>query len=121
MLPAALKLPALTAAAATATFSAAAPAASESATSRLGTSFVDVQRPAVHLGSIQLCDGRIRALLIRHLHEGEATRLASVPIRNNVDPFDSAELRKCGVQLVLRGLIAQIPYENVSHTVMILV
>jgi hypothetical protein len=84
-------------------------------TCRLRASFVHVHRPAVKFRAVQLRDGRFRVPALRHFHKSEAARLTRVPIRNNIDPFHSPVLREGSVQLILVGLIAEIPDKNIDH------
>jgi hypothetical protein len=85
------------------------------ATSRFRTGFVHVHRPAIEFGPVQLRDCRFRVPPLRHFHKSEAARLACIPIRNNVDPFHSPVLRESSMQLILVGLIAEIPDKNIDH------
>ena len=54
-------------------------------------------------------------LLLGHLHECKAPCLTGVPIGHNVDAFHRAVSRKSRVQVFLRRLVAEIPYEDVCH------
>jgi hypothetical protein len=107
-----------TAAAATATTAATTAAAAEATTTaagRLGPSFVHVDGAPVEFGAIQLGNGRFGIALFGHFDEGEAARLPGVTIRNDVDALDVPVLGECGMQVLLRGLVAEVPDKNVGH------
>jgi hypothetical protein len=98
----------------TAAGSAATPAAAtESAACRLGTSFIHVQRAAVHLGAIELLDCGFGFLLVGHFDKREPAGLPRIAIRNNIHTVHVSILRERGVQLVLGGLETQIPDKDI--------
>jgi hypothetical protein len=117
-----VRLPALSAATAAATTTtaaatAAAPtAAAAAAAGRLWTRFVNVQGATVHFGPVQLGNRRLGIPLLRHFHEGEAAWLTAVAIGYDVNSLHTAVLRKCVLQVFLRGLVAQISDKDVRHT-----
>ena len=74
----------------------------------------------MRVGSIQLRNGRLRVLRIGHFDESEAAGLTRVPVRDDIDSFDIAELGKSSEQVLLRGLKAEIADENVAHGVLVL-
>jgi hypothetical protein len=119
LLPAVPAVSAATATAATATTAATTTAAESTATTtatrRLGTSFVHVERAAVHFRSVQLGNRILRIAFFGHFHEGKPARLPCVPVRHNIYTLDVAVLCKRRVQFVLRGLIAQISDKDVCH------
>jgi len=114
-------VPAISAAATTATTASATTTAAESTsttatTGRLRTRFVYVERATVHFRTVQLGDRVFRVPLFRHFDEGEAARLTRIAIRNNVYTLHIPVLGKCGVQFVLRSLIAQISDKDIGHS-----
>jgi hypothetical protein len=94
-----------TTAAAAASATATAAASAESATaatttaaaSRLRTGFIDVHGTAAEFRAVELIDCVLRFRAIRHFNECKATRLAGVAIRNDIDPLNGSERRKCRV------------------------
>ena len=73
----------------------------------------------MQFGSVQLRNRLLRVLRIGHFDEREATRLTGVPIRNDIDLFDIAELGKGCEQVLLRGLEAEVADKNLAHGVLI--
>jgi hypothetical protein len=88
-------------------------------TGRFRARFVHVEGAAIQLGSIQLSDGRLRLLRVGHFYKGKAAGLTGVSVRDDIDPFNVAELGKSGEQVLLRGLEAEISYKNVAHGVLV--
>src|SRR5580698_7246206 len=78
------QLPAV--AATTATTAAATPASKTAF--RFRTRFVDIQRPAIQLSSIQFSDRTIRFRVGTHLDKSEPTGLPGIAVGNDVDPLD---------------------------------
>jgi hypothetical protein len=62
----------------------------------------------------------LRVLRIGHFDESEAAGLTGVPVREEIDLFDVAELGKRREQFLLRGLEAEIANKNLAHGVLIL-
>jgi hypothetical protein len=104
-----------TATATAATTAASAAEAATTAAGRLGSSFVHVDGATIHFSAVQLRNGRLGIALFGHFDEGEATRLPGVTIRNDIHALDVSVLGECGMQVLLRGLIAQIPDKNIGH------
>ena len=75
----------------------------------------------MQFGSIQLRDSPLCVLRIGHCDESEAARLTAVPVRDDIDSFDVAELGKRREQLLLSGLEAEIADENIGHGVLVLI
>src|SRR5216684_2565893 len=92
-------------------------AATAAATRGLRTSFVHVDGPAVHLGSVELRDCVLRVLRLRHFDECKSAGLARVAVGNNIHPLDVSILGKRSMQLILRRLVAEISYEDVGHRI----
>jgi hypothetical protein len=63
----------------------------------------------MQFGSIQLRNSRLRVLRIGHFDEGEAAWLTRIPVRDDIDLFDVAELGKSREQLLLRGWKLRLP------------
>ena len=75
----------------------------------------------MQFGSIQLRNSLLRVLHIGHFDESEAAGLTAVPVRDDIDSFDVAELGKRREQLLLSGLEAEIADENIGHGVLVLI
>jgi hypothetical protein len=54
-------------------------------------------------------------MCVGHFHKREAAGLAGVAVRDDINSFDVAELRKSGQQVLLRGLEAEITDKNIVH------
>ena len=74
----------------------------------------------MQFGSIQLRNSLLRVLRIGHFYESEAAGLTRVPVRDDSDLFDVAELGKRREQLVLRGLEAEIADKDLAHGVLMI-
>jgi hypothetical protein len=98
---------------------AAKPSPATATTGRFRACFVHVESAAIQFGSVQLSNGRLRILRVGHLYEGKAAGLTRVPVRDDIDSFNVAELGKSGEQVLLRGLEAEISYKNVAHGVLV--
>jgi hypothetical protein len=88
-------------------------------TARFRARFVYIEGAAIQLGSIQLSDGLLRVLRVGHFDECKTSGLAGVPVRNDIDSFNVAELGKSREQVLLRGLEAEIADKNVAHGVLV--
>ena len=88
-------------------------------TARLRASFVHIEGAAIQFGSIQLRNSLLRVLRIGHFDESEPAGLTGVPVRDDIDLFDIAELGKSREQLLLRGLEAEIADKNLDHGVLV--
>jgi len=73
----------------------------------------------MQFGSIQLRNSLLRVLRIGHFDESEAAGLTGVPVRDDIDLFDIAELGKSREQFLLRGLEAEIADKNLAHGVLV--
>ena len=73
----------------------------------------------MQFGSIQLRNSLLRVLRIGHFDEGEAAGLTRIPVRDDFDLFDIAELGKSREQFLLRGLEAEIADKNLAHGVLV--
>ena len=104
-----------TAASAATTTTAVAAETTTTAALRLGTRFIYVESTAVHFGAVELHDGCFGIALFRHFDEGEAARLAGVPIRYDVHTLDITVLLKSRQQVVLSRLETEVPHEYVCH------
>jgi hypothetical protein len=100
---------------ATTTASTEAIAAATAAALFAGPGFVHIQCAAVQLISIQRahCTGRLVG--IRHLHECEATGLLRIAIANNANALNCTVLAKRLFQLIFRGLVGKVSYEDIGH------
>ena len=67
-------------------------ATASSATFRTRARFVDVDRAAAQLGSIQSRDRGLRLIRIRHFNEGEPAGLTCFPVIDDGNAFDSSIL-----------------------------
>ena len=88
-------------------------------TAKFRASFVHVEGAAIQFGSIQLRNSLLRVLRIGHFDEGEAAWLTRIPVREDIDLFDIAELGKSREQFLLRGLEAEIADKNLAHGVLV--
>jgi hypothetical protein len=95
------------------------PSPATTPTGRFRARFVHVEGAAIQFGSIQLSDGRLRVLRVGHFYEGKAAGLTGVPVRDDIDSFNVAELGKSREQVLLRGLEAEITDKNVAHGVLV--
>src|SRR5262245_26509846 len=90
-----------------ATAAAATPASASSAVTKLPlrhrACFIYGQIAAAELASIELLDRLVRVCVL-HDHESKAFRPAGVPVGDDRDGFDGAELRKYAVKLFFRRL-----------------
>jgi len=90
-------------------------AASASSAFALGTSFVDVQRPAAYFAAV---DGVNRTLpfgIVRRLDESESARLPGVPIGDDVNSVDCSMGFEQRAHILLAGTEAQISDKNILH------
>jgi hypothetical protein len=120
LLPAGLAAPPGTAATAAATTvrasSATAAETSTAATLGFGAGFINIQRPAVELRSVERGDRLIRFGGIRHFDEGETTGAAGVAVGYQVDALHtSVRLEERSDGRFGCGKI-QIAYKNILHT-----
>lgn len=82
---------------------------------KLRASFIHVHRTAVKHRSIQCRNGALGFGRLRHLHERDAPRFASIPILDDGDGFDGTVGCKQSSQLLLRHRDIQVPDKDVSH------
>jgi hypothetical protein len=81
-----------------------------------GTRFIYIQRSAVEIGAIQLGNGGLRCPHVGHFHEGEATRLARVPVRDEIHAFHAAVSSESRMKILLGSLITEISDIYVCHS-----
>jgi hypothetical protein len=112
----AMRLPARTATSTTATAAAAASTAATTTAGRFRTSFIYIQRTAVHFRPIELCDSRFGIAPFRHLHERKTAGLTAVPVRYDINALHPSVLGKRLLKVFLRGLVAQITDKNICHS-----
>ena len=83
---------------------------------RFRASFVNIHSPTVDFETVEPVDSRFCRSRVRHLNEGESPRLPRVPVRHDIHAVNTSVLRKRSLQLVLGGLIIEIPYKNIHET-----
>jgi len=110
-LPAGLSAPASAGIGVPAAVAAAAPARC------FGTRFIYVERSAVQFGAVQLRNGRLGCIRIRHFDEGEAAGLARVTIGHDTDALHTAESGESSLKVVLSSLITEISDKYVGHSI----
>src|SRR5262249_17732457 len=74
--------------------------------------FVDRQRPATHVETIESLNRRIHALLGFHFHKAEAARPAGLPVGNHFGGANRAMLGKHLFQIGRRSRPRQVPHIN---------
>jgi hypothetical protein len=79
----------------------------------LGTSFVDVQRSAVQVFTIQTVDCRDPFGIDAHFDEGEATGLTGITVRHNVHAVDSAVRLEHRTNGIFGCPEAKVTHENI--------
>jgi hypothetical protein len=90
------------------------PAAARSAL-RLRTGFVDVQRSAVEIFTVQPVDSGIAFGIHAHFDEGESPGLSGVAIRHDIDALNGAIGIEHGPQRIFGGAETEITYKNILH------
>jgi hypothetical protein len=81
----------------------------------LGPGFIDIQRSAVQLMSVQRGDGAIRFTGIGHFDKCEAPGTPGFAICNHAHTLYSSVRLKQRADRRLRGREIQIPYKNILH------
>jgi hypothetical protein len=84
---------------------------------RLGPSLIHVERPSMQLGSVQMGDSSFRLVRIGHFHKRESARLAGAAVGHDIYTLDGPILGEGRHQLVLSGLVAEVPHENIGHEI----
>ena len=110
------RLPTFAAAATTTATTAAAAAESAAAAARtifLGTRFIDVERPAVHIAAIEGCDGVVAFGVVAHFHKSKAARATSVAVGYQVYTVNGSVLLKHGTYGAFGSVEAEVSYENI--------
>jgi hypothetical protein len=118
-LPAGLAASAATAAAAASTASApATTAVAESSatkpapTRRLGTRLVHGKRATPELRLVQLINGLLRIVIVRHFNEREATRAPGSHVTHDTDRVDGSNSTEQLFQLSFSGLVRKITHKQ---------
>jgi hypothetical protein len=106
--PATAPTAATTATAAVAESSAAKPAP----TRRLGTRLVHGQRAAPKLSLVQLINGLLRIVIVRHLDERKATRAPGCHVTHDTDRVDGSNSTEQLLQLSLSGLVRKVTHKQ---------
>jgi hypothetical protein len=111
-------LPATTAAATTAATAAEATTATRTAATATGAGlvlrFIDAQGTTVHGVAVERLDGA-GSVSLRHFHETEAARAASLAISGQRDRLDGAVLRKQRAHIGFARRERQVAYINLRH------
>jgi len=71
----------------------------------------------VELCSVQLRNGHLRFVRVRHFDKSESTRLAGFPVGHDAYTLYAAVSGERIVKLILGGLITEISDKNVGHSV----
>ena len=79
------------------------------------TGFVDVQCPAVKVGSIQRCNGPVAFSVVAHFNESKASGLSRVAIGHDAHAINRPMYLKQGSNCILGGPEAEISYKNIFH------
>ena len=98
-----VRLPARSAAAATAPATTTS-RATTTAACRLRTGFIHIQRAAIHFRSVELGDGGLGIAPLRHFNKSKTPGLTAVAVGYDVNALDAAILGKRLLQVFLRGL-----------------
>jgi hypothetical protein len=75
----------------------------------------------VEFRAIQLRNGCLSRLGVRHFNESETTSLPCITIGYDVYAFHASVGGECGLKVSLGGLVAEIADKNVGHSVVPLV
>lgn len=111
-------LPARTAAAAATTRVITPPGiAATVASGRLRPCFVHVHGAPVEFRTVELRNSVLRVLGFCHFDKAEAARLTCITICHDTDALYASISRKCGMKIVLAGLVTEISDKNVCHSV----
>jgi hypothetical protein len=85
------------------------------ATIGLGARFVDIQRAAAKLFSIQSRDGLLGFRRVGHFYEGKSAGAAGVPIGYHADLIDFSVGFKQGSQLGFGGAVREVANKKLLH------
>jgi hypothetical protein len=102
-------------AAATTTASKAASTAATTATFSLGTCFVDRERTALQVFTVQSRNRRFGFRLRGHFHETETARLAAELVFQYVDLLYRTVLAECTAQILFGYIARQITHKDIHH------
>jgi hypothetical protein len=78
---------------------------------------IDIQRASVELSSVKSGNCIAGLVAVGHLYEGKAAGLPSVSVSDHADALNSAIRGKSCFQLVLTGLVGEVPYEDICHLI----
>jgi hypothetical protein len=81
-----------------------------------GTRFIYIQRSTVEIRAIQLSDSGLGCARVRHFDEREATRLARVPVGDDIHAFHAAVSSESRVKIILGSLITEISDKYVCQS-----
>jgi hypothetical protein len=81
----------------------------------LGASFIDVQRAAFEIGTVQTGDGPVCFLSVAHFDKRKAAGAASITIRHQIDAINCSIPLKHGTHGRVGSGKIQIAYENILH------
>jgi hypothetical protein len=79
---------------------------------RFGPRFIDDERPAAHVGSVEFLDGRLCILFGLHLNEREPARAARGVVAHDAHRLNGARLPEQILELVLPSAEWEIPNEQ---------
>ncbi len=71
----------------------------------------------MEFGAIELRNGGLRCLRIRHFDKSEAPSLACIAIGNDIHALHRSVGGECCLEIFLSCLVAEIPDKNVGHSV----
>ena len=69
------------------------------------------------LGAIEMSDGSLRALGVRHFDKRETARLTRIAVGDDIHPLHAAIGGKCVLQILLSCLVTEVPDKNIGHSV----
>jgi hypothetical protein len=90
-------------------------AATARSTLRLRTGFVDVQRSAVKVSTVEPADCGVPFRIDAHFDEGESSGLSGVAIRHYVDALNGSIRIKHGAEGIFGRPKTEITYKNILH------
>jgi len=102
-------------AAVTASAVAAVSAATARCAVRLRLGFIDVQRSAVEVSTVESANGGVSFGIDTHFDEGEASGLSGIAIRHYVDALNGPIGIKHGAEGIFGGSEAEVAYKNIFH------
>jgi hypothetical protein len=84
-------------------------------TGGLWTGFIHIQCPAVHIRSVQGCDGLVGFAGIAHFDKCKTSCLPRVTICNNVHSVNTAVGFKKRTNLLFASLETEVSYKDIFH------